>query len=75
MPIVSVVVEIKPGASETILGRLAGIREVSVYGMKENQIVMVIESRTMEAADEVLDQVQIIDDVIRAYPVFVGRDE
>ncbi len=75
MPIVSAVVEIEPGASEMILGRLAGIREVSVYGMKENHIVVVIESRTMEAAEEALNQVRFINDVIRAYPVFVGQDE
>ncbi len=75
MPIVSVIVEIEPGASETTLGRLAGMREVSVYGMKDNQLVTVIDCPTMEAVETVLTQVRSSAGVARAYPVFVGQDE
>ncbi len=75
MPIASVVVEIQNGAGETVLGLLGAMREVSVFGMKENQIVTVIESSTPEAVEGILSRVRMIEDVVGVYPVYIGEDE
>jgi nitrate reductase NapAB chaperone NapD len=75
MPIASVIVEVREGSSETVLGSLARIPQASVYGTKENQIVTVIEEGTPAAIDAVVLQISALEDVIGVYPVYVGAHE
>lgn len=72
MPIASAVVEIQDGTSDTVLGRLARIPRISVYGVKENQLVTVIEGDTMNDVNDVVQEVSRIEEVIGVYPVFAG---
>ncbi len=72
MPIASAVVEIKNGTSGTVLGRLARVPQVSVYGVKENQIVTVIEGATIGEIDAAVKEVTAFEDVIGVFPVFIG---
>ncbi len=75
MPIASAVVEIQNGTSEAVLAGLARIPRVSVYGMKENQIVTVIEGATINEVDAMVKEISTLDGVIGIYPVFVGEDD
>ncbi len=75
MPIASAVVEILNGTSETVLAQLARIPRVSVYGVKENQIVTVIEGPTINDVDAAVKEVSKIEEVIGVYPVFVGEHD
>lgn len=75
MEIASVVVEIQRGAGEAVLSRLALMPSVTVYGLTENQIVTVIEGNSPAAVQEVLKDVQMLDEVIGVYPVFIGEDD
>lgn len=75
MTITSVVVEIKNGSSESVLGRLARIPQISVYGIKDNQIVTVVESGAAHGVEDILKEVQLIEEVTGVYPVFVGDEE
>jgi nitrate reductase NapAB chaperone NapD len=75
MPIASAVVDIKDGSCEAVLGRLARIPRISVYGVKENQIVTVIEGPTINDVDATVKEVSMLDEVIGIYPVFVGEDD
>ena len=49
MPVVSVIVEIEDGSGEAVLHSLAVIGNVSVFGVKDNQIVAVIEGKDLTA--------------------------
>ena len=49
MPVVSVIVDIENGSGEAVLHSLAVIGNVSVYGIKDTQIVAVIEGKDMKA--------------------------
>lgn len=75
MSIASVVVEIQPDTSQAVLARLALIPEVSVYGVTENQIVTVVEGKAAGSIEETLKAIQVLDDVIGVFPVFVGEDD
>ncbi len=75
MPIASAVVEIQDGTSETVLGKLARIPEISVFGIKESQIVTVIEGRSPRDVDAVVKQIMTLDEVLGVYPVFAGSHD
>lgn len=75
MAIASVVVEIQKGAGEAVLARLALMPPVTVYGVTESQIVTVVEGNSAAAVEDALKDVQMLDDVIGVYPVFIGEDD
>lgn len=76
MTISSAVVEIRNGAEEAVLNSLAHIEKVSVYGIKDNQIVMVIEDMDMPGIQDTIKKIYSIDDVVGVYPVYAGfQDE
>ena len=75
MAIASVIVEIEDGASDAVLGSIAQIARATVYGIKENQIVTVIEGGDSSAIDEVIGQLSGLDKVIGVYPVYAGGYE
>jgi nitrate reductase NapAB chaperone NapD len=64
------VVEIGKDASETVLRSLALLRNVSVFGIKDHQIVIVIEDDNMNGILNYMDKIREISSVVEAYPVF-----
>lgn len=75
MPVTSVVIEVQDGVSEDILGRLALLSNVNVYGMKENQIVTVIEGESAIEVDDTVRTIQALAGVVGVYPVYSGEYE
>jgi nitrate reductase NapAB chaperone NapD len=71
----SAVVEIRNGAGEAVLGSLARIENVSVYGIKDNQIVMVIENMDMSGIQDTIEKIYGIENVVGVYPVYAGYQD
>ncbi len=72
MAISGVIVNIEEGAIEhalSILGRVPGI---SVFSVKDDQIVAVIEAETLLAVNDVITSVSAFEGVIGVYPVYAG---
>ena len=70
MPVVSVIVDIENGSGEAVLHSLAVIGNVSVYGIKDTQIVAVIEGKDMKAIQNTIKILYSTKNIIGAYPVF-----
>lgn len=70
MPIVSIIVDIENNSGEAVLHSLAVIGNVSVFGVKDNQIVAVIEGKDMTAIQNTIKILYSIKNVLGAYPVF-----
>jgi nitrate reductase NapAB chaperone NapD len=75
MSIASMVVEIIEGSDAAVLARLARMPQVSVFGVKENQIVTVIEAETAKAVNDAVRQVSLIEEVIGVYPVSINEND
>jgi nitrate reductase NapAB chaperone NapD len=75
MTISSAVVEIRNGSSETVLNSLARIENVSVFGIKDNQIVAVIEDRDIWGMQETMKKIYSIENVVGVYPVYAGYQD
>lgn len=75
MPVASVVVEIREGTHEGVLNSLARIRQVTVYGVKDNQVVVVLEGETLGFIEENIRVIHTIEGVAGVYPVFAAEDE
>lgn len=75
MAVASVIVEAEEGSSEAVLNSLAGINNVSVYGVKDNQIVSVIEGDDIKSVEDTIKVLYTIDKIIGVYPVFAGEYE
>ena len=75
MPISSVIVEVEAGADREVMDRIAAIPEASVYGVKDNQIVTVIDGKDTGALRCVMDALAALENVIGVYPVYAGYDE
>ncbi len=74
MPIASMVVELLDGASETVLGRLAAMPSLSIYGIRDNRIVAVIEEITPARIDHVARRIALMDEVRGVYPVYLADE-
>lgn len=75
MPIASVIVEVEEGAGGAVLNSLARINNISVYGIKNNQIVTVIEGNDIKTIEDTIKVLYGVDKVIGVYPVFAGDYE
>ncbi|MDH4164004.1 MAG: chaperone NapD [Nitrospirota bacterium] len=75
MPVTSVVVEVIEGVNEDLLGRIARIPRVNVFGMKGQQIVTVIEGDNVRDVEDVVRTILEIEGVIGVYPVYSGDYE
>ena len=75
MAISSAIVEIRNGSSETVLNSLARIKNVSVFGIKDNQIVAVIEDRDIWGMQETMKKIYSIENVVGVYPVYAGYQD
>lgn len=75
MAVASVIVEFENGNSEAVLNSLAKINNVSVYGIKDNQVVAVLEGEDMHVIDSTIKRLYSIDKIIGVYPVYAGDYE
>lgn len=75
MAVASVIVEVEADAGEAVLNSLARIDNVCVYGIKENQIVTVIEGDNIHTVGETIKGIYAIEKVIGVYPVYAGGYE
>ncbi len=71
----SLIVEVKMGSCEAVLKSLARIPAVSVFGVKENQIVTVVEGDDLKVVEETIKELYFIEKVTGVYPVFSGDYE
>jgi nitrate reductase NapAB chaperone NapD len=70
MAVASFVAEIETGMGEAVLKGLALLDQVSVYGVKENRIVVVVEAASLHAIEDIMKRIQAIGHVTGLYPVF-----
>ena len=75
MPVTSVVVEVSEGVNEDLLGRLARVPRVNVFGMKGRQIVTVIEGESVRDVEDTVKTIQEFEGVVGVYPVYSGDYE
>lgn len=72
MAVTGIIGEFEDGAGEAVLNSLAMIDNVSVYGVKENQIVAVIEGDDMNSVEKTMKVMYAIDGILGVFPVFSG---
>lgn len=75
MPVTSLIIEMCEGAGEAVMNSLAGFPNVSVYGIKDNQIVAVIDGKDIASVEDTMKALLTIKDVTGVYPVFAGDFE
>ncbi len=75
MPVSSAIVEIEEGTGEAILNGLSRIPEASVYGIKENKIVVVIDGDSMGTIEECTKKILSMEGVTGVFPVYSSIDE
>jgi len=74
MSIAGIIVEVQNGAEASVLTGLAQISQISVYGVKENQIVTVIEADNAASVNDTVSRVSLFDGVLGVYPVSISED-
>jgi len=74
MPVSSVIIEVEQGAESAVLGDIARVPLTSVFGIKDRQIVTVIEGDDLASVEQSLRQLSALDRVIGVYPVYAGED-
>jgi nitrate reductase NapAB chaperone NapD len=75
MAVASGIVEFENGSGEAVLSSLAKMDNVSVYGVRDNQIVTVIEGDHMQIVDDTIKGIYAITGIIGVYPVYAGDYE
>ena len=75
MSIGSMIVETADNAGDAVLKQLALMPQITVYGMKENQIVAVVEGGSTVAVNETILAIANIDEVLGVYPVSINEHD
>ena len=75
MPVSSAIVEIEESAGEAVLNSISSMDEVTVYGMKENKIVIVIDADSMGIIEESTRKIMSMEGVTGVFPVYSSVDE
>ena len=75
MPVSSAIVEIEEGTDEAVLSSLSSMDAVTVYGMKENKIVIVIDADSLGVIEESTMKIMSIEGVTGVFPVYSSVDE
>lgn len=75
MAVTSAIVEVIEGGSEAVMSSLATFSNLSVYGIKGNQIIAVIEGENMTSVEDTMKALLHIENVIGVYPVYAGDYE
>lgn len=71
--IASMIVEIEADAEGQVLPKLAQIVGVSTYGIKDCQIVTVVEGKTAAAVNEIVREISLLERIVGVFPVFAGE--
>ena len=75
MPVSSAIVEIEEGTDEAVLSSLSSMDAVTVYGMKENKIVIVIDADSLGVIEESTMKIMSMEGVTGVFPVYSSVDE
>jgi nitrate reductase NapAB chaperone NapD len=75
MPVSSAIVEIDEGAGEAVLNSLSSMHDVTVYGMKENKIVIVIDADSLGVIEQSTKKIMSMEGVTGVFPVYSSVDE
>ncbi len=75
MPVSSAIVEIEESAGEAVLSSLSSMDAVTVYGMKENKIVIVIDADSLGTIEEITKKIMSMEGVTGVFPVYSSVDE
>jgi len=75
MPVSSAIVEIEESAGEAVLSSLSSMEAVTVYGMKENKIVIVIDADSLGIIEESTKKIMSMEGVTGVFPVYSSVDE
>jgi nitrate reductase NapAB chaperone NapD len=75
MPVSSAIVEIEESAGEAVLSSLSSMDAVTVYGMKENKIVIVIDAHSVGIIEESTKKIMSMEGVTGVFPVYSSVDE
>lgn len=75
MPVSSAIVEIEESAGEAVLSSLSSMEAVTVYGMKENKIVIVIDADFLGIIEESTKKIMSMEGVTGVFPVYSSIDE
>ncbi len=75
MAIAGTIVELREGTSETALGKLAHMPQVSIYGIRDDRIVVVIEDADPARIDDVVTRIMLLEEVREIYPVYLADDD
>ncbi len=75
MAVVDIVLVISHGSSRAVLSRLERIQHICVCALKKNEIVTVVEGKTLCDVGAVIKQVAMIENVIGIYPVYAEKFE
>ena len=72
MAVASLIVEVEEGFGGAVMRSLADIDNLSVYGIKENQIIAVIEGNDAVSMENTMKLLYSIENVFGVFPVFAG---
>ncbi len=75
MHVSSAIVEIEEGSVEAVLSGLSSMPAISVYGVKENKIVIVIEGESLDVLETSTKAIMAMEGVIGVFPVYSSVDE
>jgi len=70
MNVTGLIVEFEPGMGEAVFQGLALLDSVTVYGVRDNKIVVVIEAESVHAIGGHLKEIEKIDYVTGLSPVY-----
>lgn len=71
--IASMIVEIEADAEDQVLPELHKITGVSTYGIKDRQIVTVVEGETIVAVNTIAREISLLARIVGVYPVFASE--
>lgn len=71
--IASMIVEIEADAEGLVLPELDKIGGVSTYGIKDRQIVTVVEGASMTAINDIVREISLMERIVGVYPVFAAE--
>lgn len=74
MPVSSVIIEVEQGAASAVLNNIARVPLTSVFGVKDCQIVTVIEGEDIASIEDSMRALSALDRVIGVYPVYAGEE-
>lgn len=75
MNVSGAIVEVEEGAGEAVLKGLSSMPEISVYGTKENKIVIVIDGDSPGVIETSTKEIMSMEGVLGVFPVYSSVDD